>query len=214
MIQMNAVLPLRGAAGARRPRSKRTVVVSPRLAPPCPHTRPPGHVGRLVFVPGVRTPDRLRQMPWQLAQLSGHATRRRLAREEVRQLGMHHVDHGPSGAGSDVAGAGGSGRTRALVGRARSYAVLAPGMSQRVRVKTSPTHCDAQSGSVEFWSAGCVLFERVRPGQSVSGQTRWRAVRAPGTCRPFSARCRRPIAGKGRRRTQVRTDPVPSGPQG
>ena len=42
------------------------------------------------------------------------------------------------------------------------YAVLAPGMPSEVRVATDPTFYDAHADSVEFWSPGGVLFERVR----------------------------------------------------
>ncbi len=43
------------------------------------------------------------------------------------------------------------------------YAVLAPGMPAEVRVATDPVFCDAHADSVEFWTPGGVLFERVRP---------------------------------------------------
>ena len=43
------------------------------------------------------------------------------------------------------------------------YGVLAPGMSAEVRVATDPAFYDAHAESVEFWSPGGVLFERVRP---------------------------------------------------
>ncbi len=43
------------------------------------------------------------------------------------------------------------------------YAVLAPGMPSEVRVATDPAFYDAHVDSVEFWSPGGVLFERVRP---------------------------------------------------
>ena len=42
------------------------------------------------------------------------------------------------------------------------YAVLAPGMQSEVRVATDPAFYDAHAESVEFWSPGGVLFERVR----------------------------------------------------
>lgn len=45
----------------------------------------------------------------------------------------------------------------------REYAVLAPGMSAEVRVATDPAFYYAHADSVEFWSPGGVLFERVRP---------------------------------------------------
>ena len=43
------------------------------------------------------------------------------------------------------------------------YAVLAPGMPAEVRVATDPAYYDAYADSVEFWSPGGALFERVRP---------------------------------------------------
>ena len=43
------------------------------------------------------------------------------------------------------------------------YAVQAPGMPREVRVATDPAFYDAHADSVEFWSPGGVLFERVRP---------------------------------------------------
>ena len=43
------------------------------------------------------------------------------------------------------------------------YAVRAPGMESEVRVTTDPEYYDAHAESVEFWSPGGVLFERVRP---------------------------------------------------
>ena len=43
------------------------------------------------------------------------------------------------------------------------YAVLAPGMSAERRVTTDPAYYEEHADSLEFWSPGGVLFERVRP---------------------------------------------------
>lgn len=43
------------------------------------------------------------------------------------------------------------------------YAVRAPGMESQLRVTADPAYYDAHADSVEFWSPGGVLFERVRP---------------------------------------------------
>lgn len=45
----------------------------------------------------------------------------------------------------------------------RDYAVQAPGMKSAIRVTTDPKYYDAHAETVEFWSPGGVLFERVRP---------------------------------------------------
>ena len=46
--------------------------------------------------------------------------------------------------------------------RERAYAVCAPGMAAEVRVTTNPKYYDAHADSMEFFSPGGVLFERVR----------------------------------------------------
>ena len=44
----------------------------------------------------------------------------------------------------------------------REYAVRAPGMDREQRVTTDPAYYEAHADSLEFWSPGGVLFERVR----------------------------------------------------
>ncbi len=44
----------------------------------------------------------------------------------------------------------------------REYAVRAPGMEREERVTTDPAYYEAHADSLEFWSPGGVLFERVR----------------------------------------------------
>ena len=46
--------------------------------------------------------------------------------------------------------------------RQGEYAVLAPGMSAEGRVTTDPAYYEEHADSLEFWSPGGVLFERVR----------------------------------------------------
>lgn len=45
----------------------------------------------------------------------------------------------------------------------REYGMLAPGMEHEVRVTTDPSYYEDHAESVEFWSPGGALFERVRP---------------------------------------------------
>ena len=45
----------------------------------------------------------------------------------------------------------------------REYGVRAPGMEGEARVTTDPTYYEAHADSLEFWSPGGALFERVRP---------------------------------------------------
>ena len=47
--------------------------------------------------------------------------------------------------------------------RKGEYAVLAPGMAAEARVTTDPAYYEEHADSLEFWSPGGVLFERVRP---------------------------------------------------
>ena len=43
------------------------------------------------------------------------------------------------------------------------YAVQVPGMKSAIRVTTDPKYYDLHAETVEFWSPGGLLFERVRP---------------------------------------------------
>jgi len=45
----------------------------------------------------------------------------------------------------------------------RECAMRAPGMKDEVRVSTDPAYHEAHADSVEFWSPGGEMFERVRP---------------------------------------------------
>ena len=45
----------------------------------------------------------------------------------------------------------------------REYGVRAPGMDAEARVTTDPAYYEAHADSLEFWSPGGALFERVRP---------------------------------------------------
>ncbi|MCY4011314.1 MAG: SNF2-related protein [Gammaproteobacteria bacterium] len=45
----------------------------------------------------------------------------------------------------------------------KEYGLRAPGMDREARVTTDPTYYEAHADSLEFWSPGGTLFERVRP---------------------------------------------------